>query len=61
MNPYEVLGLKKTATVKEIKDAYRKLSKKHHPDKGGNSKKFIEIQNAYDILSDEESRKKYGY
>ncbi len=59
MNPYEILGIKKTASQKEIKNTYRKLSKKHHPDKGGNAKEFVEIQNAYDILSDEKLRKKY--
>ena len=59
MNLYEVLGLKKDTTQKEIKKAYRNLSLKLHPDRGGDPKKFIELQNAYDILSDETTRKKY--
>ena len=40
---YEVLGLKKGATSDEIKKAYRKLAKEHHPDKGGDAKLFIKI------------------
>jgi len=59
MNPYEVLGVKKNASQKEIKNAYRKLSKTHHPDKGGKPEDFVKIQNAYDVLSDEKARKKY--
>lgn len=60
MNLYEIMGLEKTATLNEIKKAYRKLSKILHPDKKtGDQKKFIELQNAYDILSDEVTRKKY--
>ena len=59
MNPYEVLGLKKDCNKKQIKNAYRKLSKIHHPDTGGDQQKFIEVQRAYDILSDEVARKKY--
>jgi curved DNA-binding protein CbpA len=59
MGLYELLGVEKNTTMKEIKKAYYKLSKKHHPDKGGDPKIFIKIQNAYEILSDEKTRKKY--
>jgi len=44
----KVLGLKQTATKDEIKKKYRQLAIKHHPDKGGDAKKFAEISSAYD-------------
>lgn len=51
MEPHEILGVSKTATPDEIKRAYRLLAKQHHPDKtGGDSTKFSEIQQAYDLL-----------
>lgn len=60
---YQVLGVGKSATSAEIKSAYRKLARKYHPDlnKGDNSaaEKFKEISNAYDIIGNEEKRKKY--
>ena len=56
MNPYEILGVAKTATPEEIKKAYRKLAAQHHPDRGGDTAKFQEIQAAYDTLSDPEKR-----
>ena len=56
---YETLGVDKSATQDELKKAYRKLSKKHHPDKGGDEEKFKEISEAYGILSDPEKRKAY--
>jgi DnaJ family protein A protein 2 len=49
----------KDATEKEIKKAYRNLSRIHHPDKGGDEARFKEISAAYEILSDPEQRKKY--
>ena len=56
---YRVLGVDKTATSDQIKKSYRKLASKNHPDKGGDTKKFQEIQTAYDILSNTEKRAEY--
>lgn len=58
-NPYDVLGVKKNATEKEIKKAYRKLSKEHHPDVGGDETRFKDIASAYEILSDKKKRANY--
>jgi len=60
---YEILGVKKTATEEEIKNAYRKLARKHHPDlnptdKDAN-KKFQQLNEANEVLSDPIKRKKY--
>src|SRR6195256_3893880 len=60
---YSTLGVAKTATAKELKQAYRKLARKHHPDVNPGSKaaesKFKEINEAYEVLGDPEKRKKY--
>ncbi len=60
---YKTLGVSKTATEKEIKAAYRKLARKHHPDVNqGNAKaeaRFKEINEAYEVLSDAEKRRRY--
>ena len=54
---YEVLGVSKSASADEIKKAFRRLAVQHHPDKeGGNEDKFKEIQEAYEILSDSQTR-----
>jgi len=49
---YATLGVAKTAAPDEIKQAFRRLASQHHPDKGGDTKKFQEIQAAYDTLGD---------
>src|ERR1700704_2729368 len=60
---YAVLGVPRTATDKDIKSAYRKLARKHHPDVNPGDKKseslFKEIGEAYSVLSDADKRKKY--
>ena len=60
MNYYELLGVSKSASPDEIKKAYRKLASLHHPDKGGDTAKFQEIQTAYDTLSDPDKRQQYS-
>lgn len=49
-NAYHVLGVQEGASQQKIKDAYRRLAMKHHPDRGGNAEEFKRIQNAYDYL-----------
>ena len=56
---YATLGVARTATADEIKRAFRKLASQHHPDKGGNTQKFQEIQAAYDTLGDAAKRSQY--
>jgi DnaJ-class molecular chaperone len=56
---YQTLGVPRTATQEEIKKAYRKLASVHHPDKGGDTKKFQDIQTAYDVLGTEQKRAQY--
>ncbi|CCH60763.1 hypothetical protein TBLA_0D02600 [Henningerozyma blattae CBS 6284] len=61
-DPYKVLGLNKDAKASEIKKAYYKLAKKYHPDINkdkGSDKKFHDITNAYEILSDEKKKMQY--
>jgi len=62
VDPYKVLGVSKDAKQREIQKAFHKQSLKYHPDKNkdkGAQEKFAEINNAYEILSDEEKRKNY--
>lgn len=62
VDPYKVLGVEKNASQREIQKAFHKLSLQYHPDKNKNKgaqEKFAEINNAYEILSDEEKRKNY--
>lgn len=56
---YKTLGVDKNASKDEIKKAFYKLAAKHHPDKGGDESKFKEVNEAYQILSDEKKRKEY--
>ena len=59
MNYYEVLGVPKNANADEIKKAYRKQASTWHPDKGGDTAKFQQIQEAYDNLIDPSKRARY--
>ena len=56
---YQILGVERTASAEDIKRAFRRLASQHHPDKGGNTAKFQEIQQAYDTLSDAQKRAAY--
>ena len=56
---YQILGISQAASQNEIKKAYRKLAHQYHPDKGGDEKKFKEINEAYQVLSDTEKRRQY--
>jgi DnaJ-class molecular chaperone len=60
---YEVLGLSRSASVEQIKKAYRRLARKYHPDTAGKdsatTEKFKEVQEAYEVLSDPEKRQNY--
>ena len=61
-NLYSILGVSHNSTEKDIKKAYRNLARVHHPDKSNvesDKKKFMEINKAYEILSDKEKRHKY--
>jgi len=63
LDPYKTLGVSRNADIKEIKRAYRKLSRKWHPDKKPNDKqaheKFLEVSESWEILSDPETREIY--
>ena len=59
-DPYEILGVDKSASDKDIKKAYRKLAKENHPDKvEGNEERFKEIADAYDTLSNPQKKAQY--
>ena len=62
-NYYDILGVKRDASEREIKQAYRRLARKYHPDVNSGDKsaeaKFKQINEAYEVLSDKETRKKY--
>jgi len=56
---YKTLGVSESAADKEIKAAYRRLSKQHHPDSGGDEEKFKDVSAAWDVLGDPAKRKEY--
>lgn len=60
---YKILGVDRNADEKQIRNAYRQLSKKYHPDKNPGDEsaqhQFMEISNAYDVLMDSEKRQIY--
>ena len=56
---YKILGVSRTASADEIKSAYRKLARVYHPDAGGDEEKFKEINEAYEVLSDDKKRQIY--
>jgi len=56
---YDILGIEKNATEKEIKRAWRKAAKTHHPDRGGDPEEFKKFEQAHDVLSDPEKRQLY--
>ncbi len=56
---YKTLGVARTASADEIKKAFRKLARTHHPDAGGDEAKFKEINEAYEVLGDEKKRELY--
>jgi DnaJ-class molecular chaperone len=62
-DPYEVLGVARNASEDDIKKAYRKLARQHHPDRNPGDKqaetRFKEVQDSYDILSDKAKREQY--
>ena len=61
MSHYSTLGVEKSASPEEIKAAFKKLAMTHHPDRGGDQKKFQEINEAYSVLSDPEKRMEYEH
>ena len=59
MDYYSILGVTKQSSQDDIKKAYRKLAMEHHPDRGGDSIKFAEINEAYETLKDPVKRSQY--
>jgi len=59
MDYYKTLGVDRSADQTQIKQAYRSLAKKHHPDLGGNAEKFKQISEAYETLKDPQRRQQY--
>lgn len=61
MNYYQVLGLEPTCSPKEIQQAYRRLAMEHHPDRGGDQKRFHEVSEAYEVLKDPHKRAMFDH
>lgn len=59
MDYYSILGVPKNASQEDIKKAYRRLASKHHPDRGGDTAMFQQIQAAYDVIGDTQKRQQY--
>jgi len=59
MTHYETLGVPESASAEEIRMAYKRLALKHHPDRGGDTEMFQNIQAAYNVLADDASRQQY--
>jgi len=59
MDYYDLLGVSRNASDKDIKTAFRKQAAKHHPDKGGDHKKFTQLNEAYQVLSDPQKKQMY--
>lgn len=60
-DPYATLGVHRNADAAAIKRAYKQKAKEHHPDRGGDTNKFAEISNAYDILKDPQKKSYYDH
>jgi curved DNA-binding protein len=58
-NYYQIMGVKEDASTDEIKKAFKKLARKHHPDAGGDEARFKEISEAYEVISDKDKRAEY--
>lgn len=59
VNPYQTLGVAASATQQEIKSAFRRAAKEHHPDRGGDANIFDAVTEAYNLLKDPERRAQY--
>ena len=59
MDYYDLLGVSRQASAKELKSAFKKKSMEHHPDRGGDEEKFKQINEAYQNLSDPQKRQMY--
>ena len=58
-NLYDILGVAKDATPDQIREAFKKLARQHHPDMGGNEADFKDVQKAYEVLSDPQKKAQY--
>lgn len=56
---YDILGVKEDSSAEDIKKAFKKAAIKHHPDRGGDKKKFQEINEAYQVIGDDKKRSQY--